>query len=118
MTSEPEASPKTAELRIGARTFSLPMERGSEGYPAINVNTLLRDAGVVTLDYGFGSTANTRSAITYLDGEAGILRYRGYPIEQLAEHSSFMEVSAFIVIMFVLVLRPTGLLSFGKLRQV
>jgi citrate synthase len=89
----PEASPTTAELRIGERTFSLPMERGSEGYPAINVNTLLRDAGVVTLDYGFGSTANTRSAITYLDGEAGILRYRGYPIEQIAEQSTFLETA-------------------------
>jgi citrate synthase len=89
----PEASPTTAELRIGEHTFSLPMERGSEGYPAINVNTLLRDAGVVTLDYGFGSTANTRSAITYLDGEAGILRYRGYPIEQIAEQSTFLETA-------------------------
>jgi citrate synthase len=89
----PEASPTTAELRIGEQTFSLPMERGSEGYPAINVNTLLRDAGVVTLDYGFGSTANTRSAITYLDGEAGILRYRGYPIEQIAEQSTFLETA-------------------------
>ncbi|MEP7361143.1 MAG: citrate synthase [Chloroflexota bacterium] len=89
----PEASPTTAELRIGERTFSLPIERGSEGYPAINVNTLLRDAGVVTLDYGFGSTAATRSAITYLDGEAGILRYRGYAIEQIAEHSTFLETA-------------------------
>jgi citrate synthase len=89
----PEASPTTAELRIGDRTFTLPVERGTEGYPAINVNTLLRDAGVVTLDYGFGSTAATRSAITYLDGEAGILRYRGYRIEQIAEHSTFLETA-------------------------
>ena len=93
MTAQAEASPTTAELRIGDRTFTLPIERGTEGYPAINVNTLLRDAGVVTLDYGFGSTANTRSAITYLDGEAGILRYRGYDIVQIAEQSTFLETA-------------------------
>ena len=90
---ETELSPTTAELRIGERTFTLPIERGTEGYPAINVANLLRDAGVVTLDYGFGSSAATRSAITYLDGEAGVLRYRGYPIEQIAEQSTFLETA-------------------------
>ncbi|MDL2335082.1 MAG: citrate synthase [Chloroflexota bacterium] len=88
-----QTEPSTAELRIGERTFTLPIERGSEGYPAINVSTLLRDAGMITLDYGFGSTAATRSAITYLDGDSGILRYRGYPIEQLAEGSTFLETA-------------------------
>src|SRR5687768_5095393 len=88
-----ELGPDSAELRIGERTFSLPIVRGTEGHPAINVTTLLRDAGMITLDYGFGSTAATRSAITYLDGDAGILRYRGYPIEQLAEGSTFLETA-------------------------
>ncbi len=94
---ESEANPTNAELRIGERTFVLPIERGSEGYPAINVTTLLRDAGMITLDYGFGSTAATRSAITFLDGEAGVLRYRGYPIEQLAESSTFLETAYLLV---------------------
>src|SRR5688572_989266 len=88
-----DLSPDTAELRIGERTFSFPIVRGTEGYPAINVTTLLRDAGMITLDYGFGSTAATRSGITYLDGDAGVLRYRGYPIEQLAEGSTFLETA-------------------------
>ena len=92
-----ETHPASAELRIGERTFTLPIERGSEGYPAINVTNLLRDAGMITLDYGFGSTAATRSAITYLDGEAGVLRYRGYPIEQLAESSTFLETAYLLV---------------------
>ncbi len=92
-----ETQPTSAELRIGERTFTLPIERGSEGYAAINVTTLLRDAGMITLDYGFGSTAATRSAITYLDGEAGVLRYRGYPIEQLAESSTFLETAYLLV---------------------
>jgi citrate synthase len=92
-----QTEPASAELRIGERTFTLPIERGSEGYAAINVTTLLRDAGMITLDYGFGSTAATRSAITYLDGEAGVLRYRGYPIEQLAESSTFLETAYLLV---------------------
>ena len=92
-----QTQPASAELRIGERTFTLPIERGSEGYAAINVTTLLRDAGMITLDYGFGSTAATRSAITYLDGEAGVLRYRGYPIEQLAESSTFLETAYLLV---------------------
>jgi citrate synthase len=88
-----DLSPDDAELRIGERTFSFPIVRGTEGYPAINLTTLLRDAGMITLDYGFGSTAATRSGITYLDGDAGVLRYRGYPIEQLAEGSTFLETA-------------------------
>jgi citrate synthase len=88
-----DAVPNVAELRIGDRVFTLPIERGVEGYPAINVSSLLKDAGVTTLDYGYANTASTRSAITYLDGDAGILRYRGYPIEQLAEQSTFLETA-------------------------
>ena len=88
-----DPAPKAAELRIGDRVFMLPIEEGVEGYPAINVSSLLKDAGVTTIDYGYANTASTRSAITYLDGEAGILRYRGYPIEQLAEQSTFLETA-------------------------
>jgi citrate synthase len=93
--TRPDADPgaQFAELRIGERVFKLPIETGTEGYPAINVSSLLKDAGVTTLDYGYANTASTRSAITYLDGEAGVLRYRGYPIEQLAEQSTFLETA-------------------------
>ena len=95
IATRPDADPATpvAELRIGDRVFSLPIEVGTEGYPAINVSALLKDAGVTTLDYGYANTASTRSAITFLDGEAGVLRYRGYPIEQLAEQSTFLETA-------------------------
>jgi citrate synthase len=58
---------------------------------------LLRETGLVTLDYGYGNTAPTRSAITYLDGDAGILRYRGYPIEELAESTTFLEVAYLLI---------------------
>ncbi len=93
-TQQPAAS---AQLRIGERTLELPIERGSDGYPAINVSGLLKETGMTALDYGYANTSPTRSAITYLDGEAGILRYRGYPIEQIAERSTFLE-TAYLVI--------------------
>ncbi len=89
--------PTVAELRIGDRTLELPIENGTDGYPAIQTNSLLKDAGYTTLDYGYANTASTRSAITYLDGEHGILRYRGYPIEQLAEGSTFLETAYLLI---------------------
>ena len=71
--------------------FSL--QKGTVGTPAIEIGTLNRDLGVFTYDPGFMSTASCKSAITYIDGENGVLLYRGYPIEQLAENSSFTEVA-------------------------
>lgn len=68
-----------------------------EGADSIDISTLTRQTGLTTLDYGFVNTAATRSAITYIDGDAGILRYRGYPIEQLAEKSSFLEVAWLLI---------------------
>jgi citrate synthase len=98
-TTEPAVSARadTAELRLGERVLSLPVEAATEGQAALNIGALLKDAHVTTLDYGFANTAATRSAITYLDGEAGILRYRGYPIEELAERSSFLEVAYLLI---------------------
>ena len=96
-TPETPASPETAELRFGDQVLLLPVERGVEGHPAINIGSLLRDGNVTALDYGFASTASTRSAITYLDGDAGILRYRGYPIEQLADRSTFLETAWLLI---------------------
>ncbi|MCI0584125.1 MAG: citrate synthase [Chloroflexi bacterium] len=98
-TTEVEARPAAdaAELRAGDTVLSLPIERATEGQSAVNIAALLKDAHLTTLDYGFGNTAATRSAITYLDGEAGVLRYRGYPIEELAERSTFLETAYLLI---------------------
>ncbi|MGB6603403.1 MAG: citrate synthase, partial [Steroidobacteraceae bacterium] len=80
------------------RTASLPVRAGTIGPDALDITHLHRDLDVFTYDPGFGATAATESRITYIDGDAGVLLYRGYPIEQLAEHSSFMEVAYLLVI--------------------
>ncbi len=82
-----------ASLRIGDREVELPLVEGTEGDAAIDIATLRSETGLITFDPGYANTGAASSAITFLDGEAGILRYRGYPIEQLAEHSSFLEVA-------------------------
>lgn len=88
---------KTAELIIDGKSYSFPVVVGSEGEQGIDISDLLDKAGVVTLDLGYKNTGATRSAITYLDGDKGILRYRGYPIEALAEKSNFVEVSYLLI---------------------
>ncbi len=99
LTVNPDAPSggETAELRIGDRVLQLPIESAVDGQPAVNIAALLKDAHVTTLDYGYANTAPTRSAVTFLDGEAGILRYRGYPIEQLAERSTFLETAYLLI---------------------
>jgi len=101
MTERPEApvsgDGQPAELRIGNVASDLPVESGTEGERAVDISALLKGSGVTTLDYGYANTASTRSAITYLDGDRGILRYRGYPIEQLAERSTFLEVAYLLI---------------------
>ncbi|HEX8629219.1 MAG TPA: citrate synthase [Catenuloplanes sp.] len=77
--------------------LSMPVRPAVEGPAAIEVGSLLKETGFVTLDQGFVNTAACASAITYIDGDAGILRYRGYPIEQLAEQASFLEVSYLLI---------------------
>ncbi len=86
-----------AKLQIGEQIFDLPVEAATEGQSAINIATLLQTTGYTTLDYGYANTASTRSAITFLDGDRGILRYRGYPIEQLAEQSTFLETAYLLI---------------------
>jgi citrate synthase len=71
--------------------------RGTAGVSGVEISKLLSTLGVVTLDRGFANTGSTTSAVTYIDGEAGILRYRGYPIERLAESSSFLETSYLLI---------------------
>ncbi|WP_405376195.1 MULTISPECIES: citrate synthase [unclassified Microbacterium] len=82
-----------ATVTIGDKTASLPLVAGSEGVPSVDFSSFTKQTGHTSLDYGFVNTASTRSAITYIDGDAGILRYRGYPIEQLAGNSTYLEVA-------------------------
>ncbi|RZA13484.1 MAG: citrate synthase [Proteobacteria bacterium] len=77
--------------------MELPVTEGSEGERGLDINKLRDATGLVTIDNGFMNTAATSSAVTFLDGEKGILRYRGYPIEELAEKSSFIEVSYLLI---------------------
>lgn len=88
---------KIAELKIDGKTYDLPVIEGTEQEVAIDISNLRAQSGVITLDTGFKNTGSTTSAITFLDGENGILRYRGYPIEQLAERSTFVEVAYLLI---------------------
>ncbi len=80
-------------LTAGGKAFDLPVLQPILGQPCIDIAALPKESGCFTFDPGFGATASTKSAITYIDGDAGVLLYRGYPIEQLAEQSSFLEVA-------------------------
>ena len=82
-----------AELRVGDQTLELPIIEGSEGERAVDIRKLRSQTGLITLDPGYGNTGSTTSAITFIDGDEGILRYRGIPIEDLAEKSNFLEVA-------------------------
>jgi citrate synthase len=86
-----------ANLRIGDRDLELPVVTGTEGDDALDISALRGETGLITFDPGYGNTGACSSAITYLDGEKGILRYRGYPIEQLAEESTFLEVAYLLI---------------------
>lgn len=87
----------SAVLRYPGGEHEMPISTATEGSSAFDVSKLLAKTGLVTLDQGFGSTAACSSAITYIDGDAGILRYRGYPIDQLAEKSTFLETSYLLI---------------------
>jgi citrate synthase len=83
---------KTAQLTIGDKTLELPIITGTENENGIDVTSLRADTNHITFDPSYGNTGSCSSEITYINGEEGILRYRGYPIEQLAENVSFVEV--------------------------
>ncbi|MBM6621454.1 citrate synthase [Micrococcaceae bacterium RIT802] len=87
----------SARLAYAGNELELPVVSASEGNDGFDVASLLKGTGNVTYDPGFMNTAATKSAITYIDGDAGILRYRGYPIEQLAQQSSFLETSYLLI---------------------
>jgi citrate synthase len=88
---------KTAELIIDGKSYKLPVIEGTEGEVAIDISNLLEESKVITLDLGYKNTGATKSAITFLDGDNGILRYRGYPIEELADKSNFLEVAYLLI---------------------
>jgi citrate synthase len=87
----------TAQITFEGKTVDLPVIIGSENEKAIDISSLRDQTGLVTLDLGYKNTGATTSSITFLDGDLGILRYRGYPIEQLAEKSNFMEVAYLLI---------------------
>ena len=89
--------PKTALLKLDEKEIALPVIVGTEGEKAIDIARLRTDTGYVTYDDGFGNTGACQSHITFIDGDVGILRYRGYPIEQLAEKSSFVECAYLVI---------------------
>ena len=76
---------ETASLNIDGKSIELPLVRGTEDEVACDISALRGQTGTITIDPGYGNTGSCKSAVTYLDGEKGILRYRGYPIEQLTE---------------------------------
>ena len=93
-------SDKKFELvdRATERKAQLPVRNGTVGPSVVDISTIQKDLGVFTYDPGFGMTAATESRITYIDGDAGQLMYRGYPIEQLAEKSSFTECAYLLLL--------------------
>ncbi|WP_411275273.1 citrate synthase [Daejeonella sp.] len=88
---------ESASLKIGNKTYDLPIIEGTEGERAIDISKLRDQSGFVTLDSGYKNTGATKSAITFLDGEEGVLKYRGYAIEELAEKSTFLEVAYLLI---------------------
>ena len=89
--------PETAALVLNGKSHNLPVVVGTENERGVDVSKLRTETGFITLDDGYGNTGSCRSAITFIDGEKGILRYRGYPIEQLAEQSNFLETAWLVI---------------------
>ena len=89
---------KSAKLELDGKTIELPIIEGTEGERSLDITRLRGETGYITHDPGYANTGSCRSAITFIDGEKGILRYRGIPIEQLAEKSSFLEVAYLLIV--------------------
>jgi citrate synthase len=87
----------TAKLIVEGKEYELPVVVGTENETGVDITQLRAKSGAITLDPGYGNTGSCQSAITYIDGDKGILRYRGYPIEQVAEHASFVEVCYLLI---------------------
>ena len=96
--SSPTRSHEPATLILGDKSYLLPVIEGSEGERAIDISKLRDQTGHITLDQGYGNTGSCESAITFIDGEKGILRYRGIPIEQFAHGATFIEVALLLIL--------------------
>ncbi len=90
-------SSATAKLSVAGKEIELPVVEGTEGEHALDISSLLKQTGYITLDEGFVNTGSTTSSITFLDGDQGILRYRGYAVEEIAEHCDFVETSYLLI---------------------
>src|SRR3954467_15949759 len=88
---------RTAELKLDGKSVQLPIVEGSEKELAVDISSLRQETGLITLDDGYANTGACQSRITFIDGEKGILRYRGIPIEELAQKSTFIEVAHLII---------------------
>ncbi len=88
---------QTAKLVVDGKTFELPIIEGTEGEKAIDISRLRQETGLITLDPGYANTGSCQSSITFMNGEKGILRYRGIPVDQLAEHSTFVETAYLLI---------------------
>lgn len=88
---------ETAKLELEGKTYELPIHRGTEGEKAIDISALRGQSGYITLDPGFVNTGSCSSKITFIDGENGVLKYRGFPIEDLCEKSNFLETSYLLI---------------------
>jgi len=88
---------ETARLEVAGKQIEIPLVVGSEKERALDIGRLRAQSGLITIDSGYKNTGSCRSAITFLNGEEGILRYRGYPIEQIAEQSTFLEVAYLLI---------------------
>jgi len=88
---------KTATLIIDGKSYELPIVVGTENEVGIDISRLSSMTGCITLDESYGNTGSCESGITFIDGEKGILRYRGYPIEELGEKSNFVEVAYLLI---------------------
>jgi citrate synthase len=88
---------ETVTLQVDGKTYQLPLVQGTEGERAIDISRLRAETGLITLDPGYGNTGSCTSAITYIDGEKGILRYRGIPIEQFEKNPNFVEVAWLLI---------------------
>jgi citrate synthase len=94
---EPKVMDKKAKLLVDSQELELTMVEGTEGETGIDITKLREKTGTITMDSGYGNTGSCYSAVTFIDGEKGILRYRGYPIEELAASSNFVEVSYLLI---------------------
>ena len=85
------------QLSLDGKTYQYPLVTGTEHERGIDISRLRSDTGLITLDPGYGNTGSCQSAITYIDGDKGILRYRGIPIEEFANHPNFIEVAWLLI---------------------